>query len=80
MALPPAEWTRSWDAKAMAPWLRRRDGGMVISFDDMTSIGLKCQYVRETSAAGVMIWALGEDHRSGRPELLEVVGRSFGVR
>jgi len=80
MALPPAEWTRSWDAKAMAPWLSRRDGRMVISFDDMTSIGLKCQYVRETSVAGVMIWALGEDHRSGRPELLEVVGRSFGVR
>jgi GH18 family chitinase len=53
---------------------------MVISYDDMSSIGLKCQYVKDKTSAGVIIWELGSDRRAGHSELLEVVGRSFGVR
>jgi chitinase len=79
MALPPAEWTRLWDGEAQVPYLRRTDGGMVISFDDMSSVGLKCQYVKDKTSAGVLIWELGGDCRSGASELLEVVGKSFGA-
>ena len=60
--------------------MRRTDGGLVISYDDMSSIGLKCQYVKDKASAGVIIWELGSDRRSGNSELLEVVGRSFGAR
>lgn len=78
--LPAAEWTRVWDREAQVPWMRRADGRMMISYDDPGSISLKCQYVKDQGAAGVILWALGQDHRAGRSELLDVVGRSFGVR
>jgi GH18 family chitinase len=80
MALPPAEWAQVWDATAQVPYLRRADGRKLISFDNMSSISLKCQYVKDKSSAGVIIWELSEDYRAGTSELLEVVGKSFGVR
>lgn len=80
MALPPADWARTWDDVARVPSLRRRDGRMVISFDDVISVGLKCQYAKDKRSAGVIVWELGGDDRSGNPRLLEVVGRSFGAR
>jgi chitinase len=80
MALPSAEWTLVWDATAQVPTMRRPDGMKIISFDNMSSVSLKCQYVKDKSSAGVIIWELSQDSRSGKPELLEVVGKSFGVR
>ncbi len=79
-ALPGAEWARRWDADAQVPWKRRADGAMIITYDDPGSVSLKCQYVKDRAAGGVIVWALGGDHRDGASELLEVVGRSFGVR
>jgi chitinase len=79
MDLPSSEWTRIWDAEAQVPYMRMTDGSMVISYDDMSSIGLKCQYVKDKASAGVIIWELGCDRRAGSSELLEVVGRSFGA-
>ena len=70
----------SGTAKPRSRYMRRTDGGMLISYDDMSSIGLKCQYVKDKASAGVIIWELGSDRRSGNSELLEVVGRSFGAR
>jgi len=78
--LPANGWTRIWDDEAQVPYKRRTDGTMIVSYDDMSSVSLKCQYVKDKTSAGVIIWALGEDHREGHSELLEVVGRSFGVR
>jgi len=80
MGLPATEWALGWDANGRVPFLRRLDGTAIISFDDMRSASLKCQYVKDHQAAGVMIWELSQDARSGSPELLEVIGRSFGVR
>lgn len=78
-ALPGSTWTRIWDGAAQVPYMRRTDGGLVISYDDPSSIGLKCQYVKDKASAGVIIWELSGDFRSGVSELLEVVGRSFGA-
>jgi chitinase len=80
MRLPEAEWELVWDGVAQVPYLRRRDGGRIISFDDMRSIALKCQYVKDQGAAGVIIWELSQDLRAGKSELLEIVGKSFGAR
>ncbi len=79
LALPSSDWARVWDGQAQVPYMRRTDGTMVISYDDMSSVGLKCQYVKDKTSAGVIIWELGGDFRSGQSELLEVVGRSFGA-
>ncbi len=78
-ALPAGEWPRTWDGEARVPYLRRTDGTMIIGYDDPSSVGLKCQYVKDKGSAGVIIWELGGDRRSGHSELLEVIGRSFGV-
>ncbi len=78
--LPGAEWARVWDDVAQVPYKRRADGAMIIAYDDMSSVSLKCQYAKDKLVAGVVLWALGQDHRGGASELLEVVGRSFGVR
>jgi len=80
MELPAAEWALGWDEKAQVPVMRRPDGTKIISFDDMRSVSLKCQYVKDKQAAGVIIWELSQDHRLGKPELLEVVGKSFSAR
>ncbi len=80
MALPSTEWARVWDGAAQVPYMRRHDGTMVISFDDVTSVSLKSQYVKAKASAGVIIWELSQDYRSGNSELLEVIGRSFGAR
>jgi chitinase len=79
LALPSSSWARIWDSEAQVPYMRRTDGGMVISYDDMSSVGLKCQYVKDKDSAGVIIWELSGDFRSGASELLEVVGKSFGA-
>ena len=78
--LPVTEWTLVWDDTAQVPYMRRPDGTKIISFDNMSSISLKCQYVKDKQSAGVIIWELSEDYRAGTSELLEVVGKSFGVR
>ncbi len=80
MALPSSGWTRVWDNEAQVPYLRRSDGGLVISYDDMGSVGLKAQYVKDRGSAGVIIWELGGDYRAGHADLLEVLGKSFGAR
>lgn len=80
MKLPESEWAMIWDGAAQVPYLRRRDASMIISFDDMRSISLKCQYVKDQRSAGVIIWELSQDRRAGKSELLEVVGKSFGAR
>lgn len=80
MALPSTEWVRVWDGEAQVPYMRRLDGTMVISYDDMSSVSLKGQYVKDKASAGVIVWELSQDYRSGNSELLEVVGKSFGAR
>jgi len=79
LTLPASEWTRVWDGEAQVPYMRRTDGTKIISYDDMSSVGLKCQYVKDKASGGVIIWELGGDYRSGNSELLEVIGKSFGA-
>jgi chitinase len=75
-----AGWTRTWDATALVPYLRRSDGGMVVCYDDTESVAAKCAYVKSRQAAGLIIWELSQDYRNGKPELLEVIGQSFSAR
>ncbi len=77
--LSAGEWSFLWDACAEAPYAVRRDGGMIISYDDPRSIALKCRYAMDAGLAGVMIWELAQDGPAGRHDLLDVVGLSFGA-
>jgi chitinase len=70
-------WTRTWDATAQVPWLRRADGGAIVCYDDTESVEAKCDYVKTKETAGVIIWEISQDYRNGASELLAAVGRSF---
>ncbi len=80
MPLVPPQWVLLRDECAQVPFLRRADGGMIISFDDAESVKAKCRYVLDKQVAGVIVWELSGDEWNGRPELLEVIARSFGAR
>ena len=51
--------TRYWDDDAKAPYLF--NGSSLISYDDPTSIRLKCRYLKEQGLRGIMYWDHGSD-------------------
>ncbi len=72
-------WTYHRDDVAKVPYLINNDSTKFISFDDTTSVRLKCEYAKEQNLAGVMIWALGQDVIGDDQPLLETVGRAMGL-
>lgn len=52
---------RFWHDEAKSPWLFDADEGVMVTYDDPESIGLKANFVRERDLGGVMIWELSQD-------------------
>lgn len=52
-------YTRYWDNNSKAPYLF--NGENFITYDDPESLAIKCRMVRETGAAGIMIWEYSYD-------------------
>ncbi len=75
--LKDSGWVSLWDDCAHVPFLQKPDKSGVLSFDDERSIALKCRYVLETGAAGVIIWELTHDNDRGESTLLKRVGETF---
>ncbi|MGB7296012.1 MAG: glycoside hydrolase family 18 protein [Candidatus Aminicenantales bacterium] len=75
--LQDSGWASFRDECAGVPFLRKPDRSAVLSYDDEQSVGLKCQYVTENMAAGVIIWELTNDNARGESVLLKRVGESF---
>jgi chitinase len=70
-------WTSLWDDCAQVPMAQKPDKSVFISYDDERSIGLKCRYILEKNAGGVIIWELSQDDLNGQSPLLKVVGETF---
>ncbi|MBT3254320.1 MAG: T9SS type A sorting domain-containing protein [Candidatus Marinimicrobia bacterium] len=66
-------WTDHWDDVANAPYLQNAAQTRLITYDNPTSVGLKCDYANSRDLGGVMIWALGQDFINGHEELLEAI-------
>jgi chitinase len=75
--LKDSGWSFFWDDCAQVPFLQKPDKTVVLSYDDERSVALKCGYVKENQAAGVIIWELTQDDDRGEPVLLQRVGESF---
>lgn len=60
-----ATYQRFWNAEVSAPWLYDADAGVMISYDDPTSLATKAAYVAANSLGGVMIWPLSADDAQG---------------
>ncbi|UCE41609.1 MAG: glycoside hydrolase family 18 protein [Candidatus Aminicenantes bacterium] len=70
-------WEYMWDDCAKVPYLQDPEKKEIICFDDERSVSLKCRFVIEKEAAGVIIWELSGDHDGISPILLETIGREF---
>jgi hypothetical protein len=68
------EWTYFWDDLAKVPYLIDSNNTKIISFDDINSIEMKCDYAKSRNLAGVMIWEISHDYLEGDQPLLETVG------
>jgi GH18 family chitinase len=53
--------TRLWHGEAEVPWLFSSETGIMISYEDPQSLGLKANYVLSHKLGGVMIWDLSAD-------------------
>ena len=72
--LSSGEFTRYWDPIARVPYLYSSSRHTFVTYEDIESIRLKCQYVRERNLAGVMFWEYSNDS-SG--ELLNAISRNL---
>jgi chitinase len=59
-----SSFARYWHDEAQVPWLFDAPSGIMISYDDPESLGLKADYVRQRGLGGVMIWELSDDDAS----------------
>ncbi|KAF9949831.1 hypothetical protein BGZ65_007030 [Modicella reniformis] len=58
---PAAGWTRHWDPESQTPWLFRASDKKFVSYDDIQSLGVKVNYVKQQSLRGVMLWEISHD-------------------
>lgn len=56
-----ASYPRFWHDTAQVPWLYNSATGIMISYDDPQSLGLKAGYVVANGLGGIMIWQLSAD-------------------
>jgi chitinase len=59
-----SSFTRYWDDEAKVPWLFDPAQGIMISYDDVESLGLKSAYIRQNKLGGAMIWQIAADDAS----------------
>jgi len=52
-------WTEYWDDVAKVPY--KTNGNYFLSYDNERSIGLKAQYVKDNSLAGIIVWQVYGD-------------------
>ncbi len=52
---------RYWHDEAQVPWLYDPTAGVMITYDDPQSLGVKAAYARSHHLGGVMIWELSSD-------------------
>lgn len=50
-----------WDDQAAAPYLYNPQTGEFITFDNETSLQLKCEWIKKMGLGGAMVWELGLD-------------------
>jgi chitinase len=57
-------YTRYWDDSSKVPFLFNPSTGIWISYDDLQSIGLKNDYIKQQRLGGAMFWELSSDRNA----------------
>ncbi|MCC7159878.1 MAG: hypothetical protein IT281_10115 [Ignavibacteria bacterium] len=66
-------YTRYWDDQSKVPFLFNPSTGIWISYDDITSISLKSNYIKESQLGGTFFWELSSDRQG------ELVSTAYNV-
>jgi chitinase len=66
-------YTRYWDDASKVPFLFNPSTSLWISYDDLQSIGLKNDYIKQEQLGGAMFWELSSDRNA------ELVGATFAA-
>lgn len=61
----PKEYTEKWDEIGKVPYLVDKDGRMVLGFENVRSLRIKCQYILEKGLKGGMYWEYSDDTEQG---------------
>jgi Glycosyl hydrolases family 18/Salmonella virulence plasmid 28.1kDa A protein len=56
-----ATYARFWQSDAQVPWLYSSGAGIMISYEDPQSLGLKANYIFANQLGGIMVWQLSAD-------------------
>jgi chitinase len=70
-------WLYTWDTLSQVPYAQDSAKTYLDTFDDTTSLTIKCDYAKAHNLSGVSIWALGQDITEGGQPLLEAVGKAM---
>jgi chitinase len=73
------QYERIWDEKCAVPYLKKKSGAQIVSYDDEESIGRKCDYIIEQGLSGGFIWEITQDYfkDTDNAPLLEVAGEKL---
>ena len=56
------EYTEQWNDTAKVPYLINKEGIMVLGFDNVRSLSIKCEYILEKGLLGGMYWEYSGDN------------------
>ncbi|MDG2054491.1 MAG: glycoside hydrolase family 18 protein [Phycisphaerales bacterium] len=79
-SLSDSVWEQQWQPQEQVPYMTKRDGTFLWSFDNQKSLSLKVEAVRQFDLAGVFIWELTQDIADGEHLLLPGILESLGVK
>ena len=66
-------YTRYWDDQSKVPFLFNPSTGIWITYDDLQSIGIKNNYIKQKRLGGAFFWELSSDRQA------ELVGATFNA-
>jgi hypothetical protein len=66
-------YNRYWDENSKVPYLCSLSTGIWISYDDLESIEIKNNYIKENKLGGVFFWELSSDRQA------ELIGATFNT-
>ena len=59
---PKGEYIEQWNDTAKVPYLINKEGIMVLGFDNVRSLSIKCEYILEKNLLGGMYWEYAGDN------------------
>lgn len=71
-------WEKKFDDKCLVPYMKKKSGPGIMSYDDQESIKAKVRFaLKDHDNAGVFMWELSQDYIDGEQPLLEAMREEY---